>query len=163
MSTLEQTLKKEGFYQTGQYFRINKKMLNIYRKINPETNASLDKFILADDENILIDESIKPIFEDTIKAYIDSLGNERTLLINKLIETSKPLKIKNFAQFKRLLDTDIPITTIFKGSTKQLLRTGKEVLRGLKDVPARDMKFFDTHATLDDSTYYFITSEATNG
>lgn len=150
MDTLEKDLREKGFFQTGQYIRFNKVEIEIYY------SAKDDLYLLANDEAILIDACNHENFTNKYQNYIANLYNSRQKVLDDLKNKSKPIEVKNKAQFTRLLETNVKVTTLFSGTDKPLTRLGLEVLDGLKGVSAKELEFNSNHIVLGGITYYFL-------
>lgn len=150
MDTLEKNLREKGFFQTGQYIRFNKVNINIYYS----TKDNL--YMLADNENILIEACTQENFTTQYQNYLANLYNSRQKVLDDLKGNSNPIEVKNKAQFTRLLETNVKITTLFHGTDKPMTRLGLEVLSGLKGVSAKELEFNSNHIVLGGVTHYFL-------
>jgi hypothetical protein len=150
MRLFKNDLMEKGFFQTGQYLRFNKVEINIYY------SAKDDLYLLANDETILIEACDKENFTTNYQNYLANLYNSRQKVLDDLKNNSKPIEVKNKAQFTRLLETNVKITTLFHGTDKPLTRLGLEVLGGLKGVSAKELEFNSNHIVLGGITHYFL-------
>jgi hypothetical protein len=150
MRLFKNDLMEKGFFQTGQYIRFNKVEIGIYY------SAKDDLYLLANDEAILIDACNHENFTIKYQNYISTLYNGRQKILDDLMSNSKPITVKNKAEFTRLLETNVKITTLFSGTDKPLTRLGLEVLGGLKGISAKELEFNSNHIVLGGVTHYFL-------